>query len=200
LGAELEARWPRWSPLPPPPADRIVSIEEDAMLEQGDFPAVPPASPGGNIMTTARLLGATLLGSASLIATAGYAEHVRNGGTDVTATLTGAAERPGPGDTDGSGTITITVNPGQKRICYDLTIANIATPTAAHIHIAPVTSPGPIVIPFPAPPLGASSGCINVTSRQAAQLIAKPSAYYFNVHNAAFGPGAIRGQLSKASH
>ena len=30
--------------------------------------------------------------------------------------------------------------------------------------------------------------------------IAKPGDYYFNVHNAAFGPGAIRGQLAKASH
>ena len=151
-------------------------------------------------MTTAKLLGLTLLGSASLIATAASAEHVTSGGTVLTATLTGAAERPGPGDPDGSGSITLTVNPGQKRICYELTVAGIETPTAAHIHIAPVTDPGPVVIPFPAPPLGDSSGCIDVTSEQAAKLIAKPSAYYFNVHNAAFGPGAIRGQLAKAAH
>lgn len=151
-------------------------------------------------MTTARLLGLTLLGSASLIATAATAEHVRSGGKILTATLTGAAERPGPGDTDGSGSITITVNPGQKRICYELTVAGIDAPSAAHIHIAPVTSPGPVVIGFPVPPLGASSGCVAVTSRQAAQLIAKPSAYYFNVHNAAFPGGAIRGQLSKSGH
>ena len=151
-------------------------------------------------MTTAKLLGLTLLGSASLIATAASAEHVRSGGKILTATLTGAAERPGPGDTDGSGSITITINPGQKRICYDLTVAGIDAPSAAHIHIAPVTSPGPVVVPFPAPPLGASTGCVNVTSRLAAQLIAKPSAYYFNVHNSAFTAGAIRGQLAKAAH
>ena len=151
-------------------------------------------------MTTGKLLGLTLLASASLIATAASAEHVRDGGKILTATLTGAAERPGPGDPDGSGSITITVNPGQKRICYELTVAGIDAPTAAHIHIAPVTDPGPVVIPFPAPPLGASSGCIDVPSRQAAQLIAKPSAYYFNVHNAAFPAGAIRGQLAKAPH
>jgi hypothetical protein len=151
-------------------------------------------------MTTGKLFGLTLLASASLITTAASAEHVRAGGKVLTATLTGAAERPGPGDPDGSGNITITVNPGQKRICFELTIAGIDAPTAAHIHIAPVTSPGPVVIPFTAPPLGNSSGCVDVTSRQAAQLIAKPSAYYFNVHNAAFGPGAIRGQLAKAPH
>lgn len=151
-------------------------------------------------MTTTKLLGLTLLGSASLLATAAPAEHVRSGGKLLTATLTGAAERPGPGDTDGSGSITITINPGQKRICYELTVAGIDAPTAAHIHIAPVTSPGPVVVTFPAPPLGASTGCINVTSRQAAQLIAKPTAYYFNVHNAAFQAGAIRGQLARAAH
>lgn len=151
-------------------------------------------------MTKAKLLGLALLGSASIIATSATAEHVSSGGTILTGTLTGGAERPGPGDTDGSGSITITVNPGQKRICYELTVAGIDAPTAAHIHIAPVTDPGPVVVAFPAPPLGASSGCIDVTSRQAAQLIAKPSKYYFNVHNAAFPGGAIRGQLSKAAH
>lgn len=151
-------------------------------------------------MSASKLLGLALLGSASLVATTSYAEHVNEGGNRLTATLTGAAERPGPGDADGSGSITITVNPGQKRICYELTIVGIDAPTAAHIHLAPPTSAGPVVIPFPAPPLGASSGCIDVTSRQAAQLIAKPSAYYFNVHNAALPAGAIRGQLAKAPH
>lgn len=151
-------------------------------------------------MTTGKLVGLALLGSASFIASTASADHVRDGGKVLTATLTGAAERPGPGDPDGSGSITITVNPGQKRICYELTVAGIDTPTAAHIHKAPATDPGPVVIPFPAPPLGASNGCIDVTSQLAAQLIAKPGDYYFNVHNAAFGPGAIRGQLAKASH
>ncbi|HYC96051.1 MAG TPA: CHRD domain-containing protein, partial [Sphingomicrobium sp.] len=61
-----------------------------------------------------------ILAGAAFVATAAYAEHVRSGGTVLTASLTGAAERPGPGDTDGSGSITITVNPGQKRICYEL--------------------------------------------------------------------------------
>ena len=151
-------------------------------------------------MTTGKLFGLALLASASLITSTAYADHVRDGGVVLTANLTGAAERPGPGDTDGSGSLTVTVNPGQKRICYELTVAGIDTPTAAHIHRAPVTDPGPVVIGFPAPPLGASEGCIDTTSRVAAQLIAKPGDYYFNVHNAAFPAGAIRGQLSKASH
>lgn len=142
----------------------------------------------------------TILVTGGLFFAPALAEHVRQGGTILTANLTGAAERPGPGDPDGSGMIEITVNPGQKRICYELTVADIMTPTAAHIHIAPPTAAGPVAIGFPAPPLGQSSGCVDVTSKQAAQLIAKPGDYYFNVHNAEFPPGAIRGQLAKAGH
>lgn len=141
-----------------------------------------------------------MIAAAATIASPVLAEHVRDGGTILTATLTGAAERPGPGDPDGSGMITITINPGQKRICYELTVEAIGAPAAAHIHVAPPTEAGPVFVGFPAPPLGASSGCVTVTSRQAAQLVAKPADYYFNVHNAEFPPGAIRGQLAKAPH
>lgn len=142
----------------------------------------------------------SVLAASTAIGTSALAEHVRDGGIILVATLTGAAERPGPGDPDGSGAISITVNPGQKRICYELTVADIAAPAAAHIHIAPPTDPGPVVIAFPVPPLGSSSECIDVTSRQAAQLIAKPSDYYFNVHNSEFLGGAIRGQLARKAH
>lgn len=144
--------------------------------------------------------------SAAFIATAAYAEHVRDGGKVFPVTLTGAAECNAGGtcnlgDLDGTGNITFTINPGQRRICYDLTLAGIETPAAAHIHLAPAGVAGPIVIPFPTPPLGASSACVDVTSAQAAAIISKPSAYYYNVHNAPFPGGALRGQLSrKASH
>ena len=147
-----------------------------------------------------------VIATTAIIGTAAYADHVREGGKVFPVTLTGAAECDasgtcGLGDLDGSGTITFTINPGQKRICYDLTLAGIETPTAAHIHLAPAGVSGPIVIPFPAPPLGTSSACVDVTSAQAAKIISKPSAYYYNVHNAPFPAGALRGQLSrKAAH
>jgi hypothetical protein len=104
------------------------------------------------------------------------------------------------GDPDGTGTFTLFVNPGQKRVCYELTIAGIDAPTAAHIHKAPPGIAGPIVIPFPTPPLGSSTGCADTTSRQAAQIIAKSGQYYFNVHNATYPGGALRGQLARAPH
>ena len=154
-------------------------------------------------MTIAKLLGLTLLGSASLIATAASADHVRQGGKVFNLTLTGAAECNATGttcnlgDPDGTGTMTFTINPGQKRICYDLTLAGIETPTAAHIHEAPAGIAGPVVVPLPAPPLGTSSACVDVTSAQAAAIISKPSNYYYNVHNAPFPGGALRDQFAR---
>ena len=148
----------------------------------------------------------SLLASASLIGSAAWASHVREGARIFTMQLTGEAECNAAGtacdlgDLDGTGTITLYVNPGQKRVCYDLTLAGIETPTAAHIHVAPAGRSGPVVIPLPTPPLGTSSDCADATSRQLAQLIAKPSNYYYNVHNATFPGGALRGQLGRTAH
>ncbi|HUF59921.1 MAG TPA: CHRD domain-containing protein, partial [Actinomycetota bacterium] len=66
----------------------------------------------------------------------------------------------------------------------------------AHIHLAPVTDPGPIVVPLTAPDsTGMSSGCTTV-DRALAKAIAKdPSAYYVNVHTTDFPAGALRAQL-----
>ena len=154
-------------------------------------------------MTTTRLVGLTLLGSASLVASAAVAEHVRDGAKVFNITLTGAAECNASGtcnlgDPDGTGTITLSINPGQKRICYDLTLAGIETPFAAHIHEAEAGVSGPIEIPFPTPPLGTSSACVeDLSSQQLAELISKPSEYYYNVHNATYPAGALRGQMAR---
>ena len=153
-------------------------------------------------MTPTAKIALSFFASSALIATAAYAEHVREGAKVFTVTLTGAAECNSSGtcnlgDPDGTGTITFYINPGQKRICYDLTLAGIETPTAAHIHEAPAGISGPIEVPFPAPPLGTSSACVDVSSQQAAEIISKPDEYYYNVHNATYPAGALRGQLSK---
>jgi hypothetical protein len=124
-------------------------------------------------------------------ASAGAAE----GGRPITVEMTGAAERPGPGDPDGSGTAKFRVNPGQGRVCYMLTVEDIAPATAAHIHKAPTTAPGPVVVPLVAPTDGTSSGCTDVTRELARDLIQNPEDYYVNVHNTAFPGGAVRGQL-----
>ena len=120
-----------------------------------------------------------------------------HGGLPLTASMSGAAEAPGPGDPDGSGTAVFTLNHGQGEICFELTAANIGPATAAHIHVAPVGVPGPVVVPLTPPTNGASSGCVSVDRELIKALLQDPDEYYVNVHNTAFPAGAIRGQLSR---
>lgn len=134
--------------------------------------------------------------------TAGGSTAVRlpgsdHGGRALTADMTGAQEAPGPGDPDGTGTAVITLNHGQGEICFELTAVNIEAATAAHIHEAPPGVPGPVVVPLTPPTNGSSSGCVAVAPELVKEIMEAPADYYVNVHNAAFMPGAIRGQLSK---
>lgn len=149
-------------------------------------------------MTTGKLLGVTLLASASLITVSAIAEPVAEGGRKFTTTLSGANEVPAA-DPDGSGTASITVNPGQQRVCWDITVSNIAAPTRGHIHKAAAGSNGPIVVGFFEPATVDLNGCTTTElDRQLlVDIIQHPSSYYVNVHNAEFMGGAIRGQLSK---
>lgn len=119
------------------------------------------------------------------------------GGRPITVAMTGAAERPGPGDADGSGTAEFRINAGQSRVCYTLTVGNIDAATVAHIHRAPPTEAGPVVVPLDPPADGSSEGCAQVTRELAQEVIRNPSAFYVNIHNQAYPNGAVRGQLGR---
>lgn len=123
------------------------------------------------------------------------AAHADDGGRPTTVTLTGATEAPGPGDPDGTGTFHMTVNPGQSEICYTLTVSGVDPITAAHIHLAPVGSAGPIVVPLVPPTSGSSAACASVTRELAKNILKHPGDYYVNVHNAPHPAGALRAQL-----
>ena len=131
------------------------------------------------------------------IAIAGSAYAQPEGGRPITVAMTGAAERPGPGDPDGTGTAEFRINPGQGQICYKLTVSNIGAASAAHIHRAPPTAPGPVVVGLMAPANGSSGGCVDVARALAQEIIRNPGAFYVNVHTAALPNGAVRGQLSR---
>jgi len=118
-----------------------------------------------------------------------------DGGRKFEATLTGAAEVPVPGDSDGSGSAVITVNHGQARVCWEISVTGIAPTFAAHIHLAPVGVPGGVVVPLSPPTSGSSSGCTSVDPALAKDILKNPEDYYVNVHNADFPGGALRGQL-----
>ena len=125
-----------------------------------------------------------------------FASNAGAGGRPLYATLTGAAEVPGPGDPDGTGKARIRLNQGQRKVCFKLSWENIATPTAAHIHIGPPDDFGPVVVPLFTAPTG--SGCVNGVARSLIKNIRKhPGRYYVNIHTGDFPNGAIRGQLSK---
>ena len=105
------------------------------------------------------------------------------------------AQEAGPGDTDGHGFFTYTID--GTSFCYTLRWSRVATATAAHVHVGPRHTAGPVVIPLS---VGSGSGatvsqCTTITTQLASAITAAPKAYYVNVHNAAFPAGAIRGQL-----
>ncbi len=127
-----------------------------------------------------------------------------DGGRQFTTTMTGEAEVnaqgvPNQGDPDGIGTATITLNYGQGTVCWEISVSGITLPaSAAHIHEAPVTAPGPVVVPLSAPDAsGFASGCATVDRELIKDIIQNPEEYYVNVHNADYPSGALRGQLSK---
>jgi hypothetical protein len=147
-------------------------------------------------MTIRIMLPMTALAALALAGGAA-AQGAGEGGRPISVEMTGAAERPGPGDPDGTGTATFRINPGQRRICYTLSVSGIEPATAAHIHRAPPNAAGPVVVPLAAPTDGSSEGCADVTRELAQEIIREPGAFYVNVHNAPFPGGAVRGQLSR---
>ena len=127
-----------------------------------------------------------------------------DGGRPFVTTLTGEAEVnaqgvPNQGDLDGTGTAWLTLNPGQEEVCWEIVVSGITLPaTAAHIHVAPSTAPGPVVVGLSAPDAsGVATGCTAADRDLIKAIIQHPENYYVNVHTSDFQPGAVRGQLGK---
>ncbi len=126
------------------------------------------------------------------------AQNDDQGGRPLSASLTGAAEVPGPGDADGTGTVKLTLNEGQGKICFELTVSGIAAATAAHIHEGVAGQAGGVVVNLSPPPAsGSSKDCVTVDKELIKRIRQNPEKFYVNVHNAEFANGAVRGQLSK---
>jgi hypothetical protein len=124
-----------------------------------------------------------------------------DGGRPFSTTLTGASEAPAPGDPDATGQADLTLNQGQNEVCFQLAWADVDGEVfAAHIHVAPAGSAGPIVVPLFAGSFAgtdSASGCVEGVDPSLIKAIRHdPSAYYVNVHSRPdFPGGAIRGQL-----
>lgn len=145
-------------------------------------------------LTTLGALVAALMMIAAIPAAAG--------GRPLSAELNGANE-VAPGDPDGTGTMHLTLNQGQGEICWDLDVADIESPSRAHIHSGVAGVNGPVVVFFfdlviadPIPV--AFDGCVDgVDADLIKDIRQNPQDYYINVHNDDYPAGAIRGQLSK---
>ncbi|MBO9603216.1 MAG: CHRD domain-containing protein [Novosphingobium sp.] len=117
-------------------------------------------------------------------------------GVALTGTLDGHGEVP-KGDPKGSGEFVLWVDAAKQQACYDLGVAGIGTPTAAHVHKGAAGVAGPPVIMLQTPTTLHAAACAPVTPDLAADLVAHPADYYVNVHTAAFPGGAIRAQLMR---
>jgi hypothetical protein len=120
----------------------------------------------------------------------------------LTALLSGEAEvdsdgTPGQGDPDGSGRAIVTLDDDTGTVCIQATVSDIAQPTLAHIHAGGADENGPPVVNFTDTISGTViSGCVDAEASLIQDIRANPADYYFNVHNADFPPGAVRGQLA----
>lgn len=84
------------------------------------------------------------------------------------------------------------------QFCYTLSVRNLSEDSiGAHIHVAPRTVAGPIVIPLE---IGeGTSWTVDTCTTADAELLAAiemdPHSYYVNVHTPTFPGGEVRGQL-----
>jgi hypothetical protein len=129
--------------------------------------------------------------------TVAFAGNGTTGNGMASTPLNGAEEispagAPNAGDPDGTGTATITLNRTTGEVCYTVNVANIATPTAAHIHRGVAGTNGPVVVDF-VPPTG--SNCVMASPALVQEIDANPAGFYVNVHNGEYPGGAVRGQL-----
>lgn len=138
---------------------------------------------------------ATIISATGALALAGCSTSGVVQRLTLTSTLTGYQAVPGPGDMDGTGTARLRVDAMSGQVCWELNARGIDPATAAHVHRGEAGSVGPPVVSLTPPSPERSEGCASAGPAIAAEMIARPHAFYVNVHNAVFPQSAIRGQL-----
>lgn len=116
---------------------------------------------------------------------------------------TGSTDMRIAGDPNGRGEAYVFgIDGDPTTLCYVLLVDKIAPATAAHIHEAVAGTNGPVVVSLAAPGDGDAADCLTegeagkfVGGQTVADILANPSDYYVNVHNADYPGGAVRGQL-----
>jgi hypothetical protein len=115
--------------------------------------------------------------------------------------MTGAQEvLPNVGDPDGTATGTLTVDDSTGLISWSFTYANIAAPSAMHIHgpVGPVGVNAGVFVGLGVVTSGGAGTLISSVTTSLANAVAInaiPTNFYVNIHNATHPGGAVRGQL-----
>ncbi len=142
-------------------------------------------------------IAAVLLSTAAAYAGDGGGATGSGTPTRLYTRLSGANERPTPNNSPGIGDAIVYVYPNNV-VCTTVRVVRLTTPvTGAHIHIAPPTSAGPIVVHLNPPTSGVSTTCTAVSADLANALRTNPTNYYVNVHTQMFPGGEVRGQLAR---
>ena len=119
--------------------------------------------------------------------------------TGAFSVATGAAEVPGPGDPDGAGMAVFTTSGGGTTLNYAAIVQNIGAVNASHIHRGGATVAGPPVITLASSfPDNMVTGSVAITPELLSEFIGSPTGFYYNVHNAEYPNGALRGTLNLA--
>jgi len=152
-------------------------------------------------MRTRPLAPITLAAILALLAALALAGVAMAKEVTLSTTLSGGATETPPGDPDGSGTASLTIDPDSGKVCWNISVSNIADATQSHIHVGAAGVSGDVVVPLDVDGFsGSTQGCIEGQDKALlVKIIANPAAYYVNVHTADYKPGAVRGQLVAAA-
>lgn len=110
----------------------------------------------------------------------------------------------GGGDPDGIATGFLTINEAADAnplaISWNFNFANIDAPTAMHIHTGGAGVNGGVLVGLGVATSGGAGTLISDTvfasTTDRDSVLANPAGFYVNIHNASFGGGAVRGQLT----
>jgi CHRD domain len=136
-----------------------------------------------------------VLGVTAALAVAGAGAAVALPGGTPAIPLNTEQETTGS-NTGASGFFSYTID--GTELCYTLSARDLSVPAvAAHIHVAPRNSAGPVVVPLT---VGSGTswtfqGCTTADPAVLTAIAASPGSYYVNVHTPTFPGGEIRGQL-----
>ena len=114
----------------------------------------------------------------------------------LAARLSGSNQALTPGDPKARGVALIRIYYTARRLCWRITVRDLAGATAAHLHKGEVGQAGPPMLTLSVPENGEpAQGCIAVERAILRDMLLNPGSYHVNVHSSRYPTGAVRGQL-----